>query len=118
MFTGSCDTCLLSRLAGTRVYRPGGGGGEGQVFIIMSRLGVGLLFTSSKVVPRIVVSNVFHPDLISSEIVAGGGGVTPTNIVRQNHPFRSLWVDSVQLTLHLQYHLYRVISIMEQTSGS
>lgn len=116
MFTGSCDTCLLSRLAGTRVYRPGGGGGEGQVFIIMSRLGVGLLFTSSKVVPRIVVSNVFHPDLISPETVAGGG--TPRNIVRQIHPFRSLWVDSVQLTLNLQYHLYRVISIMEQTSGS
>lgn len=79
---------------------------------------MGLMFTSSKVIPRIVVSNVFHPDLISSEIVAGGGGVTPRNIVRQNHPFRSLWVDSVQLTLNLQYHLYRVISIMEQTSDS
>lgn len=43
----------------------------------MSRLGVGVgvMFTSSKVIPRILISNVFHPHLISSETVVGGGGV-------------------------------------------
>lgn len=57
MFTDSCDT--------------GGGGGT----CLMSRLGVGVgvMFTSSKVIPRILISNVFHPHLISSETVGGGG---------------------------------------------
>lgn len=40
---------------------------------LMSRLGGGVMFTSSKVIPRILVSKVFHPHLISSETVGVGG---------------------------------------------
>lgn len=48
---------------------------------------MGLMFTSSKVIPRIVVSNVFHPDLISSEIVAGGGGGYSEEYCPSESPF-------------------------------
>lgn len=42
----------------------------------MSRLGVGVgvMFTSSKVIPRILVSKVFHPTSFPQKLSGWGGG--------------------------------------------
>lgn len=45
---------------------------------LMSRLGVGVMFTSSKVIPRILVSKVFHPTSFPQKLSGWGDGVGDT----------------------------------------